>query len=254
MVRANNLISLAHLLDQFIASAAQLLKQARHVDVEVADVDARRLVHTAAHRRADVGQLDQDRFQFGLALHQLHHQRLFGAHVVGQGFQLLRHRDQVSVGADPILLATGQGSLQILEAFCGLFEERLNVSRYPLIALIGEGPGRQARDARQPIFEVIVESILRLSRLQVEETEDKRTREPEEGRRERRAHTGERALEATLEVAEDGRQVAAGDRQAADDVANRTDGAKQAPEGAEETEEDEKTDGVTRYVTRFIQA
>jgi hypothetical protein len=63
----------------------------------------------------------------------------------------------------------------------------------------------------------------------------------------------ERGLQARLQRIEHRQCIAAGG-QPADDVADRADGLEQAPEGAEQAEEDHQADQVARQVALLFQA
>src|SRR5262245_51262131 len=96
-----------------------------------------------------------------------------------------------------------------------------------------------AHGARQPVFEVGVKAVLRLPRLEVEEAEHQRAREAEERRRERDAHAAERSGKSALQILENRAGVPA-HLQRLNNLADRTHGFEQPPEGAEQAEEDEE--------------
>src|SRR6266700_1964837 len=96
-----------------------------------------------------------------------------------------------------------------------------------------------AHGGGEPVFEVGVEAVLRLARLQVEEAEDQRAGEAKQRARKRDAHAAERRGEALLQRVEQ-RTGITPDLQAVDDRADRADRLDQAPEGAEQAEEDQK--------------
>src|SRR5262249_57411992 len=75
----------------------------------------------------------------------------------------------------------------------------------PLRLDVGDG-------GRQPVLELVVEAVLGLAGLQVEETEDERTRQAEQRGRERDAHAAEWGSETVLEILKDSARTAA-DRQ-----------------------------------------
>src|SRR6202008_3959479 len=60
----------------------------------------------------------------------------------------------------------------------------------------------------KPVLEIGIEAVLRLARLQVEETEDQRAGKAEQRRRERNAYAAERRGEAFLEGVEQGAGIA----------------------------------------------
>ena len=104
----------------------------------------------------------------------------------------------------------------------------------------------------QPVFQIGVEAVLRLTRLQVEEAEDQRAGEAEQRRRERDAHAAERRGEAFLQRVEQRAGIAA-DLQPLDHLADRADGLDQAPEGAEQAEEHQEAGHVARDVAGLVQ-
>src|SRR6266404_8287512 len=91
----------------------------------------------------------------------------------------------------------------------------------------------------EPVFEVGIEPVLRLARLQIEKAENQRTGETEQRRRKRDTHAAERSGQTFLQGVEQGAGVAA-DLQTVDHLADRTYGFDQAPEGAEQTEKHQK--------------
>src|SRR5262249_57408096 len=105
----------------------------------------------------------------------------------------------------------------------------------------------------EPVLEVGVEAVLRPAALQVQEAEDERAGEAEQRGRERDAHAAERRAEPFLEGIEHLRRVAA-HLQALDHGAHRGDGLYQAPERAEQAEEDEEAGHVARDVARLVEA
>ena len=108
-----------------------------------------------------------------------------------------------------------------------------------------------AHRRREPVFQIGVKSVLRLAGLQIEEAEDQRSGEAEQRRRERNAHAAERCRQSFLQRIEHRAGIAT-DFQAFDHVTDRTDCFDQAPERAEQAEEDQKTGHVARDVPRLI--
>ena len=98
---------------------------------------------------------------------------------------------------------------------------------------------RSLHGGREPVFQFGVEAVLRLARLQIEEAEHQRAGKAEQRGRERNAHAAERRGEAFAQRVEHGAGVAA-DLEVLDDVADRADGLDQAPERAEQAEEDQQ--------------
>src|SRR5215467_5934298 len=105
----------------------------------------------------------------------------------------------------------------------------------------------------EPILELGIEAVLRLTGLQVEETEHERAGESKQRRRERDSDAAERRGESLLERLEYGAGIATG-LEAVDHVADRAHGLDQAPKRAEQAEEHEQAGHVARRITRFIQA
>ena len=105
----------------------------------------------------------------------------------------------------------------------------------------------------EPVFEVGVEAVLRLARLQIEKAEDQRAGEAEQRRRKRDAHASERRGEAFLQRVEQRAGIAA-DLQSLDHLADRADGFDQAPERAEQAEKNQQAGHVARDVARLIEA
>ena len=114
-----------------------------------------------------VSDLLKDGFHRHLGLSQRFHKRLFRAHLIGQGLDLVREGMYARVCVGAAFLATGQGSLQVFEAFGGLFQKCLDIGGDTLLAITADGAAGQARDTGEPFFQVIVEPVLRLRGLQV---------------------------------------------------------------------------------------
>ena len=104
----------------------------------------------------------------------------------------------------------------------------------------------------EPVFEVGIEPVLRLARLQVEKAEDQRAGEAEQRGRKRNAHAAERRGEAFLQGVEQRAGVAA-DLQPVDHLADRADGFDQAPEGAEQPEEHQQAGHVAGNVAGLVE-
>ena len=112
--------------------------------------------------------------------------------------------------------------------------------------------GKIVHGGGKPVFQVDVEAVLRLARLQVEEAEHERAGETEQRGREGDAHAGERRGEAFLQGVEHGAGIAA-EGETLDHPAHRADGFDQAPEGAEQAEENQQAGHVARDVARFVE-
>ena len=115
-----------------------------------------------------------------------------------------------------------------------------------LAAIFAHGGG-------EPVFEVGIEAVLRLARLQIEEAEDQRAGKAEQRRRKRNAHAAERRGQSpSFRRIEQGAGVAA-DLQSVDHLADRTDGLDQAPEGAEQAEKHQQARHVARDVAGLVE-
>ena len=129
-------------------AAQALLEHPREVDFDVADVAPGRVVDGRLTRFRRLGDAGQHRFEFQLAFRQLDHEVLLGPHLIGQCGELLGQGHGAGVGGDPAVLAPGEDALEVFEAFGGLLEERLHISRNRLFA-VADGPGAgQAGEAR----------------------------------------------------------------------------------------------------------
>ncbi len=105
----------------------------------------------------------------------------------------------------------------------------------------------------EPVLEVGVEAVLRLTGLQVEKAEDERAGEPEQRGREGYAHAAEGGREAFLEGFEHLPGIAP-DLEALEHPADRGDRLDQAPKSAEQAEEHQEARHITRQVARLVQA
>ena len=105
----------------------------------------------------------------------------------------------------------------------------------------------------QPVLEVGVEAVLRLSRLQVEKAQHERSGQAEQGGREGDAHAAERRGEAGLHRVEH-RGRFRPYFQRSDHPADRAHRFQEAPEGAEQAEEDQQAREVAQQVARFVEA
>src|ERR671929_6265 len=120
-----------------------------------------------------------------------------------------------------------------------------------LAAFLG---GQRLRQAREPVFELGVEAVLRLAGLEVEKTEDERAREAEERGREGNAHAAQGRRQARLQVLEQAAEIALADIERLDDAPDGPDGLLQAPEGAQEAEEDQEAHHVAQDVAALVEA
>ena len=109
-------------------------------------------------------------------------------------------------------------------------------------------------DGGQPVLEIDVEAVLRLRRLEIEEAEDQRSGEAEQRGREGQAHALERRLQALLQLVEQCGGLGRRHVQPLDGAADRLHGFEQAPEGAEQAEEDQEAHQIARHVARFVEA
>ena len=106
---------------------------------------------------------------------------------------------------------------------------------------------------REPVFEVGVEAVLRLARLQIEEAQDQRAGKAEQRGRERDAHAAERRGEPLAQGFENRSRIASG-LQRFHHLADRADGLDQAPEGAEQAEEDQQAGQIARQVAGLVES
>src|SRR5215210_9366053 len=81
----------------------------------------------------------------------------------------------------------------------------------------------------EPVFEVGIEAVLRLARLQIEKSQNQRTGETKQRGRKRNAHAAERCGKSFLEGVEQCPRIAA-DFQALNYLADRANGFDQPPE------------------------
>ncbi len=121
-----------------------------------------------------------------------------------------------------------------------------------LRAVAGIAAG-QPGETGEPLLHLVVEAVLRLARLQVEEAQHQRARQTEQRRAERGAHARHRRRQPGLELVEHHHEIALADREAVDHLADRADRLEQAPEGAEQAEEDQKADLVARDVAPLVE-
>ena len=202
-----------------------------------------------------LGEPAEHRPELLLARDQPREQRLLGRDLIAEGAQPLGQRDQAGVHRRLVLLRARDRALQVLEVLRGLLEHRLDVGRDADVAgaraVVAAG---QPGQAGEPLLHLVVEAVLRLVRLEIEEAQDQGAREAEQRRAERGAHAGHGCCEPALEIVEHHHEVALADRQAVDHLADRADGLEQAPEGAEQAEEDQQPDLVARDVARFVEA
>ncbi|MFB3101990.1 MAG: hypothetical protein ACE1ZV_01875 [Alphaproteobacteria bacterium] len=90
-----------------------------------------------------------------------------------------------------------------------------------MIALDDAAAARHPRLAAQPLFQFIVEPVLRGARLQVEKAQDQRPGKAEQRRTKRRTHAGQGRVEAGFQGIKNLAGVAAGYLQAANHVGDR---------------------------------
>lgn len=155
-------------------------------------------------------------------------------------------------GGAALALGLDRRALHALHALGRLLEQGLHVGGHVALALGADARG-QLGHLREPVLELVVEAILRMTRLQVEEAHHQRSRQAEQRGREAGGHAAERCIELGLERLEHGDRIGA-DAEVADDLADRADGGEQAPEGAEQTEEDQQPDEVARQVALLFEA
>ena len=151
-----------------------------------------------------------------------------------------------------LALVVGKGALHALETIRGLFQQGLHVGRHRGIALKSATRG-QASHAGQPFLEFTVETVLGVSRLQVEKADDQRTAETKQRGRKAGGHAAQGNLDVFLERGEHGHRVGA-DTEGADDIGDGANGDEQAPEGTQQPQEDGKANQITRQVPGLLEA
>ena len=114
----------------------------------------------------------------------------------------------------------------------------------PALAVAAQHAGGEAGKARQPVLQLVVEAILRLARLEIEEAQHERAGEAEHRGGKGGRHAGKRTGQAAFQLVENGVDVAAADAHALDHIGNGAHRLEQAPEGAEQAEEDHQRGGI----------
>ena len=186
---------------------------------------------------------------------QRRHHRLLLLRLRGDSAQALVQQGQSARQGAALLGVLRHRALQHVERVGGLLQQRLDVGRHGAVALgATAGPGREAGQAGQPLFQILQEAVVRLARLQFQEAHHQRAGEAEERGGEGRAHALQRLLQIALERLEQHRGVAAVDLQAGDGLAHRAHGLRQPPEGAEQAEEDQQADQVAREIVALVDA
>ena len=87
--------------------------------------------------------------------------------------------------------------------------------------------------AGEKLLEFGIESVLRLTGLEIEKAENQGTRQAEQGGGERDAHAGDRRGQSLLKIVEHGRVANAG-LHAVDDASDRVDRLQQPPKRAQQ--------------------
>ena len=104
----------------------------------------------------------------------------------------------------------------------------------------------------EPVLQVGIEAVLRLTRLKVEEAEHQRAGKAEQRGRKGNAHAAERRGQPALDLLE--HRAAVGPHfQRADDVADGGDGFQKAPEGAEQAEKHQEAREIAGSIARLVQ-
>ena len=198
--------------------------------------------------RADV--LAHDQFQqpldlallLGLGFDPVANGLLLGAHLVDQALDGLGEIGHHRGGG---LIAAGfiDGRAQALDGAAYFAEPGGGDSR--LGGLVVHRGG-------EPIFELGIETVLCLARLQIEKSEHQRSGKAEQGRRKRDAHAAERRRE-TLAQGVEHRGGVAGRLQPLDHAADRAHRLDQAPKRSEQPEEHQQTRHVTRNVACLVE-
>ena len=154
-----------------------------------------------------------------------------------------------------VLLGACDRALQALEVLRGLLEQGLDVCRDVDVASAHErlAAAAQAGKAREPFLDVVVKTVLRLRRLQVEKAEHQGAGEAEQRRAKRRTHAAHGGGETRLELFEEhGHQIAW-----PTDIPLMTSPTEpivsSRPQNAEQAEEDQQPDLVAGDVAAFIE-
>ncbi|EAV45693.1 hypothetical protein SIAM614_23777 [Stappia aggregata IAM 12614] len=183
---------------------------------------------------------------FALGLGPVAHHLLFGAHMFDEALDAFR---KIGHGLVGILAAT------FLDAFLQGGDRGLYLFDARRIGCVEQAFFRiNVGDRGEPVFQFVVESVLRLAGLQIQEAQHQRARETEQRGREGRAHAGERRFQARFQVLEDDVGVARADVERLDGGADRADSLEQAPEGTEQAEEHQKAGEVARHLATFLKA
>ena len=184
---------------------------------------------------AVVGQPLQRRCEARLGFGDAQHELLVRPHGVGEGVEPVGERGERLGGLRPAFLAAREDGLQAFHVLCRLFQQRLDVVWHvPAFAVPAQHARGEAGKARQPVLQLVIEAILRLTRLEIEEAQHERAGEAEHRGGKGGRHAGERTGQTAFELVEDSVDVAAADAHALDHVGDRADGLQQAPEGAEQ--------------------
>ena len=176
-----------------------------------------------------------------------------GVHLVAECAEAFRQREQRLIALPSPFLAARQNRLQRLHVLRRLLQQRLHIGRHRAFAFTAQHPGTEAGEACEPFLQLVEEAVLRLSRCQIEKAKHQRAGQAEHGGGECRAHAAQRFGKAGFELLEQRIHIARANRHAGNDVTHRGDRQQQAPERAEQSEEDQQTDHVAGEFTLFIQ-
>ncbi|WP_425351831.1 hypothetical protein [Methylobacterium radiotolerans] len=110
-----------------------------------------------------------------------------------------------------------------------------------------------SRAGHQPVLQFVVEPGMGLARLQFQEAGDQRRGEAEQRGRERQTDARERHREAGFQLVEHDAGIAAA-AHALDDAADRRQRVDEAPEGAEQAEQDQDPGDVAQDLAALVEA
>ena len=234
----------------------RLVEKAGEIDIHIANVVARGFVDGVAVALGDAG---ENGANVVLIRDQPAEKGLFGCDLIAEGREPFGQAQEAALHRSLIFLGALDAALHVLHVLGGLFHQCLEIGRYRDVATntqAGHGiTGREAGEAGEPFFHLVVKRVLRLGRLEVEKAEHEGSGKTEQRRAERRAHAFHRGSEPCLQFIEDAGDIAiAADRKIGNDGAHRIDRFQEAPERPEQAEKDQKTDLVAGDVPLLIQA
>src|SRR5215813_3865084 len=178
-----------------------------------------------------------------LRVHPVADHLLFSTHMVDEALDRLgeiSHRGRSGLAGLDLI----DGATQTLDRGTNLAGHAGHSRRFS--GLIVDGGG-------QPILEFRVEAVLRLARLQIEETEHERAGEAEQRGGKGNTHAREGCGEAVAQRVEHRTGIATC-LQTLNDIADRTNGFDEAPKSTEQTEENEEPCHIPGNVARLVEA